>query len=104
MDDITNYQGGYAASSPAAYDTSGQMSAWDAWALARVGNAIDAGVDRVINQPQIVTDAGIAYGINGAGQLYQLGRPGTAGNAGVGVNNTLLVLGVLFLLAFAHKG
>lgn len=85
-------------------DTSGGIDS--AWLSARLGNAIDVSIDRVINKPQMVYDAGQAYGVDSNGNLYQLGqqngqlaRPGV----GVGVNKTLLVLGLIAFLIFAEK-
>lgn len=45
----------------------------DAWALSRIGNAVDVIVDRTLNRPQTFSDAGRSYGVDANGNLYQLG-------------------------------
>ena len=46
----------------------------DAWLSARLGNAIDAWVDRTLARPQIGSDPSQAYGIDANGNIYQLGQ------------------------------
>jgi hypothetical protein len=46
----------------------------DAWMQARLGNAVDALVDRVLMKPQYISDPGQAYGVDQAGNIYQLGQ------------------------------
>ena len=41
----------------------------DAWALSRLGYAIDVLVDRKLNDPQAIYDSSQAYGIDGEGRL-----------------------------------
>jgi hypothetical protein len=55
-------------------DETQSTSGWDAWLMARVGNAIDAKVDRVLNQPQYISDPSQAYGVDQNGRIYQLGQ------------------------------
>lgn len=45
----------------------------DAWALARLGNAIDRLVDREINSPQRMSGQA-GYGMDEYGNLYKLGE------------------------------
>jgi hypothetical protein len=59
------------------YDQNGNQVDGDAWALSRLGYAIDRLVDREINAPQRITGQ-TGYGINEYGELYQLGQNGTA--------------------------
>lgn len=47
---------------------------WDSWLMARVGNAIDVSVDRVLNKPQYMTDPSQAYGVDAYGNMYRLGQ------------------------------
>jgi hypothetical protein len=55
-------------------DETQSANGWDAWLAARVGNAIDAGVDRVLHKPQYMTDPAQAYGVDANGNIYQLGQ------------------------------
>lgn len=55
-------------------DNGGQVSYTDAWLSARVGNAIDALVDRTLARPQMGSDAAQAYGVDQNGNLYSLGQ------------------------------
>lgn len=70
-----------------------------AWALSRLGFAIDTYVDRQINGPQALANSA-SYGVDQNGQLYQMGQPtratvqsigGPAGALGGG-NGMLLLL------------
>lgn len=72
------------------------------WALARLGYAIDAYVDRQLNNPQIITDHSAAYGMDSNGNLYKVGQPTTVQTVSpmAGTPNAtmlLLILGVAFL-------
>jgi hypothetical protein len=82
----------------------------DAWLGARVGNAIDVWVDRTLNRPQFTNDPSQAYGVDGNGNLYQLGQ--TNGqivaqvNTGRPVNsgmNSLLIIGLIALVVMGAK-
>lgn len=84
----------------------------DAWLSARLGNAIDAGVDRVLNRPQFAGDPAQAYGVDQNGNLYTLGKTNsqiaaqvttqTAAGGGFTIS-PLLVLVVLAVLAIEAK-
>ena len=73
-----------------------------AWALSRLGSAIDSFVDRSINAPQRIDNLGLQYGLDSNGNLYQLGQPGLLGGAsqkiGVSPMLILVVLGVFLLV------
>jgi hypothetical protein len=75
---------------------------FSSWFLARAGNAIDAIVDRQIRQPQYLNDAGQQYGVDGNGNIYQLGQ--TNGQIVAQVNrpasqiSPLLIIGAIVLL------
>lgn len=74
-----------------------------AWVLSRLGYAIDAYVDRQLNNPQIIQDHSAAYGMDQNGNLYKVGQPTTVQTvspvAGA-INPTLLLLALgLYLLA-----
>jgi hypothetical protein len=81
----------------------------DAWLSARVGNAIDVLVDRVLARPQLGSDPSQAYGVDGNGNIYQLGQ--VNGQVVAQVNNgkpatansnlllIALVVGVVFMVA-----
>jgi len=49
-------------------------SAWSAWALSRVGNAIDAYVDRQILGPQYLVGGSQQFGMDANGNVYPLGQ------------------------------
>lgn len=55
-------------------ETSYNDTGMTAWESARLGNAIDSLVDRVVNRPQMVADASQAYGVDAQGRIYQLGQ------------------------------
>jgi hypothetical protein len=83
---------------------------WDTWLQARLGNAIDVSVDRVVNQPQTLTGTQ-AYGIDPVtGRTYLLGQPNlatvqTLGAPGNGqVSGGLLLVGLILLLLVLHPG
>lgn len=75
---------------------------FSSWFLARAGNAIDAIVDRQIRQPQYLNDAGQQWGVDGNGNIYQLGQ--TNGQIVAQVNrpaqqiSPLLIIGAIVLL------
>ena len=78
------------------------------WLAARLGNAIDVSVDRVINTPQVVYDASQAYGVDGNGQIYQLGKTNQQAVKGpvVGAANPqmlLMIIIAIVMLAKDHK-
>jgi hypothetical protein len=78
-----------------------QSSGWDAWTMARLGNALDVLVDRELNSPQRMT-ANTGYGIDEYGNVYQLGQTGMpyAPTAPKPINwpFLLLVCGGLYML------
>jgi hypothetical protein len=86
-----------------------QTGGLDAWVMARVGNALDAGIDRVINRPQFVSDPSQAYGVDQNGNIYQLGKSNgqitasvqtnTAGGVAFNPMMMLLVIGVLYAVS-----
>jgi hypothetical protein len=67
---------------------------WDAWAQAITGNAINAAVDRVFHRPQYGSDVGVQYGMDGNGQLYQLGQPNGQVTASVQTRAPATILGI----------
>lgn len=78
----------------------------DAWALSRVGNAIDALVDRTLNRPQVFNDSGQQYGVDGNGNLYPLGgynmqqlpaRQSVITTGGL-LNNPMVIIAVLVVM------
>jgi hypothetical protein len=73
-----------------------QTNNWDSWIQARLGQAIDVGIDRVVNKPQVVYDSSQAYGVDERGNLYMLGQNNgqvaAQGNVTVGGNSTMLLL------------
>lgn len=79
----------------------------NAWLSARLGNAIDAWVDRTINRPQLGYDPAQAYGMDSNGNLYQLGQTNgqviaQVNNGKAGGNNMLLLVllvGVVVMVA-----
>lgn len=78
-----------------------------AWFAARLGNAIDVSVDRVIAKPQMVYDAGQAYGVDENGNLYQLGQRNgqfvQSVGVGLGSSQILLLVGLLAVVLMAGK-
>lgn len=81
-------------------------NAGDAWALARLGHAVDVLVDRQINSPQVIQSSA-AYGVDtNTGTLYKLGQPGVVQSvapvSGGGQMGLLMVLGLL--LVVMHHG
>lgn len=71
-----------------------------AWALSRLGSAIDSYVDRELNKPTVIANSG-GFGIDERGELYSLGQParGAVVTAGRPINPTFLLLilaGVFF--------
>ena len=53
---------------------------WGAWAMSRVGIAIDAVVDRELRE-QYAPNPGHAYGIGPTGQIYRQGQPAPTAQA-----------------------
>lgn len=87
-----------------------QNSGWDSWLMARVGNAIDIGVDRVLQRPQFGSDPAQAYGVDQNGRIYQLGQTNGQIRATVQTNvnpmgnmGTLLLLGLIALVVMESK-
>lgn len=80
---------------------------FSSWFLARAGNAIDAIVDRQIRQPQYLNDAGQQWGVDGNGNIYQLGQ--TNGQIVAQVNkpahqiSPLLIIGAILLVVMLEK-
>jgi hypothetical protein len=79
---------------------------WSAWALSRVGNAIDAYVDRQILGPQYLNGGYQQYGQDAYGKLYPLGQPSGQVIGQVQPNSQqisplmlLLIVGAIFLVA-----
>jgi hypothetical protein len=73
-----------------------------AWALSRLGYAIDTYVDRQLSNPQIIQDHSAAYGMDSNGNLYQVGQPTTVQTVKPVAGNSngmllLLILGAAFL-------
>jgi hypothetical protein len=77
-----------------------------AWALSRLGYAIDAYVDRQLNTPQVIYDSSAAYGIDGNGQMYKVGQPTTVQTvspvSGTGGSTMLLLVLALAFMASRH--
>lgn len=83
-------------------DTSSDQNTGGAWLSARLGNAIDAYVDRQL-QSQAVIQPSTGFGIDANGQLYKLGQPVTASTvtpvSGGGSMSMLLLVGLVLLVA-----
>jgi hypothetical protein len=76
----------------------------DTWALSRLGYAIDALVDRQLNNPQVITDHSAAYGMDANGNLYKVGQPTTVQTVSpVKANNSTLLLLVLAVAFYASR-
>lgn len=81
----------------------------NAWLSARLGNAIDAWVDRTLNRPQLGYDPAQAYGMDSNGNLYQLGQTNSQVIAQVnttkaaGNNSLLLIVLVVGAIMIATK-
>ncbi|MGB9107551.1 MAG: hypothetical protein WCC39_02580 [Telluria sp.] len=74
------------------------------WALSRLGFAIDAYVDRQLNNPQVITDHSAAYGMDSNGNLYKVGQPTTVQTVSpVQSNNSILMLLVLAVAFYASR-
>jgi len=77
-----------------------------AWALSRLGFAIDTYVDRQLNTPQVIAQSGAPYGIDQNGNLYQVGQPTTVQTvkpmSGVGGSGMLLLVLALAYVASHH--
>jgi hypothetical protein len=75
----------------------------EAWSLSRLGYAIDVLVDRKLNDPQAISDHSAAYGIDGNGNMYEVGKPTSVQTINP-VNGTispmflLMVIGVVLLV------
>lgn len=63
-----------------------------AWALSRLGNAIDAYVDRQIGTQSQTIIGQVGYGIDSNGQLYQLGTTSGGGTAAVPAKPNLMLI------------
>lgn len=78
----------------------------NAWALSRLGYAIDVWTDRQINQPQVIGDHSAAYGMDQNGNLYKVGQPTTVQTvspiSGGGGSMLLIVLAIAFMAS--HHG
>lgn len=84
-------------------DTNSQDTS--AWFMARLGNALDAYVDRnIYGNGQFAVDAGQQYGVDANGNVYQLGKTNqqltavVANNAAQPSGMTLLLIGAVVLL------
>ena len=76
-----------------------------AWALSRLGYAIDVYTDRQLNTPQVITDHSAAYGMDSNGNLYQVGQPTTVQTVkpvSAGGSSMLLLVLVLAYVASHH--
>jgi hypothetical protein len=71
----------------------------DSWLAARLGNAIDAGIDRVTNRPQYNVDPGRSYGVDQNGNLYQLGQSNSQLTAQINTGKPAMGNGMLLILA-----
>jgi hypothetical protein len=86
-----------------------QSNQTDAWLSARAGNAIDALVDRVLNQPQMGYDPAQAYGVDQNGRIYTLGQTNSQIAAQIQTNargltiSPWLVLAVIALVVIESK-
>ncbi|WP_373986990.1 hypothetical protein [Duganella sp. BuS-21] len=89
------------------YDTApsvtGDGAGFNAWVLARAGNAIDAIVDRQVRGPQYLNDSGQQFGMDGGGRLYQLGQAGgqvvaQVKQTGPAAINPIFILGLIALV------
>lgn len=90
------------------YETSPSVTSdgagFSAWALSRVGVAIDAYVDRAIRQPQYLSTGGQQYGVDDRGNLYPLGQTNGQIVANVQTKATispvmLLLIGAVIIMA-----
>lgn len=93
-------------------DEQNQQGSPDAWFLARLGNAVDAWVDREVRGPQRYYDPSQAYGMDGNGNIYTLGQTNgqisatvtpTRGDAFGGLLPWLLIGGVILLVTSGSK-
>jgi hypothetical protein len=77
-----------------------------AWALSKLGYAIDIYTDRQLNTPQVITDHSSAYGMDSNGNLYKVGQPTTVQTvspvSGAGGSSLLLIVLVLAFVASHH--
>lgn len=81
---------------------------WSAWALARVGNAIDAYVDRTVLGPQYINGGSQQYGMDQYGQVYPLGQAsgtvvGTVQRGGDSLSPILIIGIVLAVVMLGSK-
>lgn len=91
-------------------DQTSQSSGLDAWVMARLGTAIDVGLDRVLNRQPTLVDAGQAYGVDQNGNIYQLGQTNSQISATIQTASApksnmgmLLVVGLVVLLVMESK-
>lgn len=91
-------------------DDTTQPSGLDAWVMARLGNAIDVGVDRALNRQPTMVDPGQAYGVDQNGNIYQLGKANGQLSASIQTTSpqrsnmtVLLLVGLVLLIAMEAK-
>lgn len=86
-------------------ETTGSAPDVGAWALSRVGNALDALVDREIRRPLTVSDPSQAYGIDEFGRYYQRGQNGAPGMTARTMPGNTVLLGIgIILFVLLAKG
>jgi len=82
-------------------DETSNNNDFSVWAMSHLGFAIDSYVDRRLNDPQVIVQSGAAYGIDGNGQLYQVGQPTSVSTvrpvAGTGSSMLIIVLALAFV-------
>lgn len=82
----------------------GETSDLGAWTLSKLGNVIDAYVDRTINRPQVVHDSSAAYGVDSNGNLYNLGQTNNGrSTVSVGMNPLTLALIAVVVVLMVKK-